>query len=96
MFRKAFMASLSDRMIWFNSFQLDPIYKTMRNTANALMEMEDYSKDEAWKYAIRNRKYLLDSVFEEFEPPEMEGEEQSEHDDDGDDDEQPASKRLKM
>ena len=47
MFRKALMASLSDRMIWFNSFQVDPIYKTIRNTAKALMKMEDYSKDEA-------------------------------------------------
>ena len=96
MFRKALIASLSDRIIWFNSFQADTIYKTIRNTAKALMKIEDYSKDKAWKYAIGKRKYLLDSVLEEFEPPEMEGEEQSEHDDDGDDDDQPASKRLKM
>ena len=73
MFRKALMASLSDRMIWFNSFQVDPIYKTIRNTAKALMEMEDYSKDKAWKYAIRKRKYLLDSVLEEFEPQRWKG-----------------------
>ena len=59
------------------------------------MEMEDYSRDEAWKYAIRKRKYLLNSVLEEFEPPELEGEEQSEHDDDDGDDDQPPSKILK-
>ena len=71
MFRKALMAYLRDRMIWFKSFQAVPIYKTIRNTAKALIEMEEYNRDEALKYAIRKRKYLLDSVLEEFQPQEM-------------------------
>ena len=69
LFRKALMISLSDRVMWFNAMQVDPIYKTIRNTAKTPIAMEDYGRDEAWKYAISKRKYLLDTVLEAFESP---------------------------
>ena len=56
------MISLSDKVMWFNAMQVDPFYKTIRNTAKTLIAMEDYGRDEAWKYAISKRKYLLDTV----------------------------------
>ena len=31
LFIKALMASLSDRVMWFNAMQADPIYKTIGN-----------------------------------------------------------------
>ena len=39
-------------------------------------------RDEAWKYMQQQRKYLLDTVFKAFQPPETEEAEQSEPDDD--------------
>ena len=83
LFRKALVVSLSDRVMWFNAMQVDPkcIYKTIRNTAKTLIAMEDYGRDEAWKYAISKRKYLLTTVLEAFDSPEMEEAEQSETDD---------------
>ena len=79
---------LSDRVMWFNGMQVDPIYKTILNV-KTLIAMDDYGRDEVWKYAISKRKYLLDTVLEAFEPPKMEEAEQSETDDD-----EPSRKRL--
>ena len=90
-FRKALMTSIRDRVIWFNAMQTDPIYKSIQNTAKNLIVMEDYSRDEAWKYAICKRKYLLDTVLDEFEPPEMDEMTLSEPDDD-----EPPRKRVSV
>ena len=43
-----------------------PFFKSIQNTAKNLIVMENYSRDQAWKYAICKRKYLLDIVLEEF------------------------------
>ena len=91
LFRKALMALLSYRVMWFNAMQDYIIYKTIRNTAKTLIEMEDYGRDEAWKYAINKRNNLLDTVLEAYEPPEMEEAEHSEIDDD-----EPPRKRLNV
>ena len=91
LFKKALMAFLGDRVMWFYAMQADSIYKTIWNTAKTLIEMEDYGSDEAWKYSISKRTYLLDTVLEAFEPPEIEVVEQSEPDDD-----KSSRKRLNM
>ena len=83
--------SLSSISMWFNAMQADPIYKSIQNTAKNLIVMEDYSRDEAWKYAICKRKYLLDTVLDEFELPEMDEMTQTEPDDD-----EPHRKRLSV
>ena len=90
-FRKALMTSISNRVIWFNAMQADPIYKSIQNTAKNLIVMEDYSRDEAWKYTICKRNYLLDTVLDEFELPEMDEMTQTEPDDD-----EPPRKRLSV
>ena len=38
------MASLSDRVMWFNAMQAFPIYKSIGNMAKTLIEMEDYGR----------------------------------------------------
>ena len=91
LYRKALMTLFTSRLTWFNAMQTDPIYKTIRHTAKGLMEMEDYSRDEAWKYAISKRKYILDTILEEFESPKMGEEDQSEPKND-----EPPTKRLKV
>lgn len=90
-FRKALMALFTSRVTWFNAMQTDPIYKAIRKTAKGLMEGEDYGRDEAWKYAISKRKYLLDTVLEEFDPPKMAEEKHL-----GLEDDEPLTKRLKV
>ena len=91
LFKKALMAFLGDRVMWFYAMQADSIYKTIWNTAKTLIEMEDYGRDKAWKYSFSKRMYLLDTVLEAFEPPEIEVVEQSEPDDD-----ESSRKRLNM
>ena len=51
LFRKALMASLSDRVMWCSVMQVDPIYKNIVNMAKTLIEMEDYGR-----YAISKCK----------------------------------------
>ena len=58
LFRKALMASLSDRVMWFNAMPVDPIYKTILNTAKTLIATDDYGRDEAWKCAISNASFF--------------------------------------
>jgi len=71
-YRKVLVQVLTNRIIWFNAMKQDPIYKRMRKSAKDLMDMEDFDKDEAWKYAVSKRKYLLDSVLDDFDPPRSE------------------------
>ena len=71
--------------------QRNAIYKSIQNTAKNLIVMEEYSRDEAWKYAICKRKYLLDTVLDKFEPPEMDEMAQTEPDD-----AEPPRKRLSV
>ena len=82
LYRKTLKTLFINRMTWFNAMKTDPIYKTIRHTAQGLMEMENYSLDEAWKYATSKRKYILDTVLEEFDPPKMGEEDVSEPEDD--------------
>ena len=77
--------------MWFNAMQGDSIYKTIWNMDKTMIEMEDHGRDEACKYAISKRMYLLDTVLEAFEPPEVKEVEQSEPNDD-----ESSRKRLNM
>ena len=65
---KALANNLCQQMMWFITIQKDPVYKRMHKTVKDVMMTDDYSKEEAWKYAISKRK-LLDSILEDFDPP---------------------------
>ena len=47
----------------------DPLHKKITDTAKRLRDEDDFDEDEALKYAIKKRRYLLDGKLEEFDPP---------------------------
>ena len=49
----------------------DPIFKTVKRTVSDLIDIDDYDGEEAWKSAVNKRKFLLDIVLKEYEPPEV-------------------------
>jgi hypothetical protein len=73
-YRKAVNSVFTNRMMWINAIQNDPLYKAIKKTAHQLMELDDYGREEAWKYAVSKRKYIFDDLLEQFAPPEMDRE----------------------
>lgn len=71
-FRKTLGTLFKSRIMWTTAMKKDPIYKSILKTVNNLIDLEDYERPEAWKYAIGKRKYLFDAVLEKFEPPSFE------------------------
>ena len=47
----------------------DPLHKKITDTAKRLRDEDDFDEDDALKYAIKKRRYLLDGKLEEFDPP---------------------------
>lgn len=90
-FRKALMTLFIQRITWCKAMEQDPVYKTIRRTVNNLIENDDFDKQEAWKYAVNKRKYLFDTVLEEFNPPASTETEINEQDGN-----EPPNKRLKV
>lgn len=82
-FRKSLMSLFIKRITWCKAMEHDPIYKTIRKTVNKLIVEEDFDRQEAWKYAVSKRKYLLDTVLEKFDPPQFEDDEVAERQEDG-------------
>lgn len=68
-YRKAVMENFMARMQWWCDIQQDPIFKAIKRTASHLMDIEDYDRSEAWKYATSKRKYLFDKLLSEYNPP---------------------------
>jgi len=97
-YRKAMITVFTNRMVWFDALRKHPIYKTIKKTATNLIDLDDYSSDEAWKSAIGQRKFLFDTILEEYYPPEMESEddesesEVGQEDDSNNEAEEPAEK----
>ena len=48
----------------------DPIHEKIRKTVKRLREDEDYDQEEAWKYAVKKRKFLFDGLLKTYNPPE--------------------------
>lgn len=81
-YRKAIMNQLMKRLGWFNVIKKDPIYKAIRKTALDLIRVDDYEPEEAWKSAVRQRKYLLDKLLDDYEPSYMIQESDEDQDED--------------
>ena len=47
----------------------DPLHKKITDTAKRLRDEDEFDEDDALKYAIKKRRYLLDVKLEEFDPP---------------------------
>ena len=47
----------------------DPLHKKITDTAKRLRDEDEFDEDNALRYAIKKRRYLLDGKLEEFDPP---------------------------
>ena len=47
----------------------DPMHKKITDTAKRLRDEDEFDEDDALRYAIKKRRYLLDGKLEEFDPP---------------------------
>ena len=70
-YRKKMAEILTETALWLRNFLNDPVFISIKNTAGDLQDIEDYSGDESWKYAIKKRKFLLDKKLEEYYAPEI-------------------------
>ena len=77
-YRKALANALTDKVLWFNNLRKDPIYKAIKKTVSSLQTETDYDEDEATRYGISKRKYMLDRVLKQYEAPELSEDEDSE------------------
>ena len=75
-YRKAAIGIFMKRMEWVNAIHQTPVYQAIRKTARELVDLEDYGREEAWKYATSKRKYLFDDILKEYDPPEIDGDEE--------------------
>ena len=46
----------------------DPLHKKITDTAKRLQDEDEFDEDNALRYAIKKRRYLLDGKLEEFDP----------------------------
>ena len=47
----------------------DPLHKKITATAKRLRDDDEFDEDEALRYALKKRRYLLDGKLEEYDPP---------------------------
>ena len=91
-YRKAAIGIFMKRMEWVNAIHQTPVYQAIKKTARELVDLDDYGREEAWKYATSKRKYLFDDILKEYNPPEIDEEEE----DMDTDTETPPEKRPKV
>ena len=53
------------------SHEKDRIYLSVKNTVSDLKLLDDYDTEEPWKSAVIKRKFLLDRILKEYDPPEL-------------------------
>ena len=68
-YRDALANVLTDKVLWFNNLQKDPIYKTIKRTVSSLQADGEFDRQESFQYGIQKRKYILDKVLRQYEPP---------------------------
>ena len=81
-YRKALANIFVNEMLWFHVMRKDPIFLSVNTTVSDLKLLDDYDNEEAWTSAVNKRKFLLDRILKEYDPPELSG---TEDDDEGDD-----------
>ena len=50
----------------------DPVNKKIASTAKRLRDEEEYDEDESRKYAIKKRKFLIEKMMDNYDPPSYE------------------------
>ena len=90
---KAISNVFANRMAWFEAIRKHLVYKAIKKTATNFVDLDNYSPREAWKSAIGQRKFLFDTILEDYNPPEIQG---NEPDENTSDDDEPSAKRAKV
>ena len=64
---------LSNRYLWMMKWQRaigsDRVHRKIKETVRRLRDDEEYEPTEAWNYAVEKRKFLLDGVLQNYDPP---------------------------
>ena len=68
-YRKELREVLFEQVKWMHHLKKDPTYKKIMATKQNLMDVDDYSWEEATESAIHQRKYLLNKLFVKEEVP---------------------------
>ena len=55
-----------DTIKMLQKLKKDPIHQKILATKRKLQDEEEYGSEEAWEYAIKKRKYLLNSIIEDL------------------------------
>ena len=56
-------------LIVSKAMKKDPLHMKITDTAKRLRDEDEFDEDDALRYAIKKRRYLLDGKLEEFDPP---------------------------
>ena len=67
-YRKTMAQTFIVTLLWIKSFQMDPIYESIKKIASDLRLAKYYDDEEAWKYASEKRKYLFDTIIKRYDP----------------------------
>ena len=59
-----------------HSLKKSRVHRDVIETAKRLRDMEDYDYDEALRYAVKKRKYLISKKLDEYQHPQLESEEE--------------------
>ena len=70
-YRKALANVFVKEILWFEAMKKERIYLSVKNTVSDLKLLDDYDTEEAWKSAVNKRKFLLDTILKEYDPPEL-------------------------
>ena len=61
-------------MKWMRDMSYDRTHKKIKETVRRLRDDEEYEPLEAWNYAVEKRKFLLDGVLKDYDPPAIQDE----------------------
>lgn len=70
-YRKALANVFVNEILWFEAMKKDHFYLSVKYTVSDLKLLDDYDTEEAWKSAVNKRKFLLDRILKEYDPPEL-------------------------
>lgn len=81
--RRNILTNYIQKVVGARKLQKDPIHKKIMSTKRKLQYDEDYEPEEALKYAVKKRKYIIQEATATLSDDELEDEEE----DDGDEEE---------
>ena len=77
-FRRQLMKEYNDLMKLVTILKKDPIHRQVFATSKHFQINDDFGLEESNRFSVRNRKYFLDQMFNEYQRPSYSGETQNE------------------